>query len=200
MQKSNTLSNLFTALSKAQVELKNPSKGKTVQTKSYSYSYADLSTMLEEIKPVLLKHGLAVVQGSRPGEKGTIVETLVTHESGEWLETELELAYESNGRMNSAQEMGSALTYGRRYALSAILNIAADEDNDTSIIKPKTAPRPTTAPQVAVKTKLCPKHQNPDGSAMVMTEKNRDGKSWFSHQLSSGEWCQDTDTGTTEPK
>ena len=140
MTHSESIKEIATALSKAQTELKNPTKSKTVKvtTKSggqYSYQYAELSDILDQIKPVLEKNGLAVIQGSHAGTTGMVVETMITHTSGEWIASELELNYESGGRMNSAQEMASAITYGRRYLLSAMLNIAADADDDASHVE-----------------------------------------------------------------
>jgi hypothetical protein len=148
MNKSEQTADLFKAIVDAQVELKNPNKNRTVNVGKYSYKYAELSNIIDETKPVLMKHGLAVIQGSKPSEAGIIISTMLVHTTGQWIESELQIAYSSQGRMNTAQEMGSAITYGRRYALSSILNISADEDDDAqNLPKPTpTTPHPTTPP------------------------------------------------------
>jgi len=94
--------------------------------KEFTYSYADLSDVLRAVSGPLSETGLAVVQTMMPIEEGTILETSVIHESGEWVSSH----YLMNTGGLSPQEMGSQITYARRYSICSILNIAADEDDD----------------------------------------------------------------------
>ena len=121
------------ALAAAQGELTNPPKTKTATVKrsaekggghSHSYRYADLAEIIEHVRPVLAKHKLAVVQLTLAEQRNLLVTRLI-HESGQYLESTYPLP---SGVI--AQEMGSAITYARRYSLCAILGIAADEDDD----------------------------------------------------------------------
>ena len=118
------------AFVKMQEDLKNP------QNSAYNpiskSKYAPLSEILNFIRPILAKQGLAVCQnlGSTSEGKPTI-QTIIIHESGETIETkELCLDSDSNKRMSILQEMGSSVTYGKRYQLCAFLGIAPENDND----------------------------------------------------------------------
>lgn len=93
----------------------------------YSYKYADLADVDDAATPVLARHGLAFIAVPRRTEQGSyeLVGTLV-HTSGETMEGPLPL----HGR--TAQELGSSLTYMRRYLLGAMTGIVTDEDDDGS--------------------------------------------------------------------
>ena len=109
----------------AWAELSNVHKSKTVQG-SFSYSYADLADVLDVVRPVLARHNLAVIQPlSRQGGPVVTIHTMIVHGSGHVLSWEFDVQVGSK-----AQETGSALTYGRRYALSAVLGVAAGGDDD----------------------------------------------------------------------
>ncbi len=117
------------ALAKAQAEMTNPPKTKSANVKSktgasYKYQYADLAEIIEHVRPVLAKHELAYTQTIDTGEK-TILITRLMHKSGQVLQSTYPLPTGA-----AAQEMGSAITYARRYSLCAILGIAAEEDDD----------------------------------------------------------------------
>jgi len=112
------------ALAGAQGELTNPPKTKTANLGKYKYRYADLAEIIEHVRPVLAKHSLAVVQLTVADARNVLV-TRLMHESGQYLEATYPLPAQA-----AAQDMGSAITYARRYSLCAILGIAADEDDD----------------------------------------------------------------------
>ena len=131
MRTSKQLDEIGKSLAEAQAEFPILPKTKkvTVKThdgKSYSYSYADLATIIETILPITSKHGLSVVQlPSVMSGKNTLI-TRLLHTSGQWIECELPLKAQRDG----AQALGSAMTYMRRYGMSAILCLATDEDED----------------------------------------------------------------------
>lgn len=135
--------NIHAALVAAQAELTNPPKKSKANTGSYSYTYADLPSVIDHIRPVLAKHGLAVTQDITFPEGRIAVATTLHHTSGETV-TFGPLAGPGGG---SWQQIGGGITYARRYALCAALGIAADEDTDVqiadsgSVEKPK-APQP----------------------------------------------------------
>lgn len=91
----------------------------------YKSKYADLITIIKTAKPILTKNGLAFTQLVNKDETGGVITTMLMHESGQWLAANTN--YPINGK---PQEQGSAITYMRRYALAAILGIAADPDDD----------------------------------------------------------------------
>lgn len=147
MTTSATIVEIAKALAKAQTELKNPNKNKTVNVRTqqggtYTYKYADLADILDQVKPILAKNGLTIVQGvvDDTEDQRIKIDTLLLHESGEWIKTILSMPQAHETRMNPAQALGSLLTYGRRYAITSLLNLASDEDNDANTPEPKLAP------------------------------------------------------------
>lgn len=129
MENDNELKNIAQALIKAQIELANPEKN----AKSYKFKYADLPSILDKVKPVLANHGLAIAQ--MPYSEGDLVgvRTMLLHSSGEYLESLLTMPVDSSVANSRAQAIGTVITYARRYALSAMLNIAAEDDTDAEI-------------------------------------------------------------------
>lgn len=119
---------LFSALVKAQLELKNPPKNKD----GYNYKYASLDRIIDLTKPVLAKHGLCVVQTLSSGEATVGITTMIIHESGESISDTLMLPATEMKGTNSVQALGASITYGRRYGLCAILGISADDDTDAA--------------------------------------------------------------------
>jgi len=121
--KSDKIDKLATALTKAQSEMKGAEK-KSVNP-FFNSGYADLHTVIESSFPHLTKYGLSVIQGndSKPGE--FFVTTMLLHESGQWIKSRLKMPIEKV----TAQSIGSTITYGRRYGLSAITGIAQYDDD-----------------------------------------------------------------------
>ena len=103
---------------------------------SYKFKYATLDAIRSATMPALSEQGLAVVQGMSPDNKA--LETTLYHSSGEWLCNTTPMFV--SGRRGkdgqvfapSNQEFGSAQTYARRYGISALLCITADEDDDAN--------------------------------------------------------------------
>lgn len=115
---------LFTALSAAQGEIKNP----LASIKAYNYKYADLNLAMEAIRAPFAKNGLAVIQLVGKLENNAItVSTLLTHKSGQYVSTTTKMPVNVS---KGAQGVGSAITYCRRYALLAIAGIAPADDDD----------------------------------------------------------------------
>ena len=129
MKSSESLSNLATALSKAQGEAKDIVKGK----QGYGYKYATLESILSMLRPILSSNGLSVIQSN--GNEGNLitVTTRLMHSSGEWLEDSGGVEFQLLKGMNNAQSVGSAISYLRRYQISAFMNITSDEDVDGEV-------------------------------------------------------------------
>lgn len=140
--KSESITSLAPALVAALGEMTDVKKGRKakVPTKaggSYEYSYADLADTIQSVRPVLAKHGLAVVQNASTANPDyVLISTTLVHASGEWMTFE-PLAMPA-GR--SAQESGSAISYGRRYHLLAALGLAAEDDDGASARGRQTRP------------------------------------------------------------
>lgn len=119
---------LAKALAKVQAALPVVHKGKTADTGKYSYSYADLADVTAAIMPLLAKHGLAFACHPRIDEHGRGYELAATlmHESGETLTGALPIA-------GTAQQLGSAITYARRYLLGSLTGVVTDSDDDARL-------------------------------------------------------------------
>jgi len=147
---------LFKAISAAQGEFSTVEKGK--DNSFFKSKYAPLDAIIEMIRPILPKYGLAVMQFTDMPENGDgiIVETIITHQSGQYVSGRLLMPLAKV----DPQGAGSAITYGRRYALAAALNIVSDEDVDgnhntdtkTPPKKDVQAPTPKSEPQAAKAT------------------------------------------------
>lgn len=121
----NSHGSLAAALSKAQMELKNPVMDKN--NPYFNSKYASLASVRDSVIPVLAKHGIAVVQLLSNNAAGEIsCTTKLIHTSGESIESTLSLP----SAKKDAQSMGSASTYARRYSLQAIAGVVGDEDDD----------------------------------------------------------------------
>ena len=96
--------------------------------------YADLGSVINACRSLMVDNGLSVVQlptyppPDYPPAVG--LSTMLMHESGEWIQDEFYLPLAKEKGKNLAQVAGSIITYGRRYALAAMLGIVADEDTD----------------------------------------------------------------------
>jgi len=110
------MKNLFKALANFQQEVPVIHKG----TQGYGYSYADLPTIFEVINPLLKKHGLGFTQLLNTKEGVTTISTNLFHvESGENIESNVEIPKVQLAKMNDYQAFGSGVTYYRRYSLSS---------------------------------------------------------------------------------
>jgi hypothetical protein len=133
-QSSDSISELSKALVTALGEMTDIQKSHEakVQMKSggnYGYKYADLADTIQTVRPILASHGLAVMQNASTTNPDLVmISTTILHTSGEWITFDpLALPV---GR--TAQETGSAISYGRRYHLFACLGLAADDDDGAS--------------------------------------------------------------------
>ena len=127
---------LAAALAAVQLELPPIRKAETGQVSgttkdgrqySYEYSYADLAAVSAAIMPLLGKNGLAFTSWPTATPRGLALRYFLLHESGERLEGEYPLP--SGG---TAQQLGSAITYARRYCLCAVTGVAPDDDDDAA--------------------------------------------------------------------
>lgn len=128
--KSEQINELAAALSKAQGDFKSPTKNKevTVVTKTggkYTFEYADLTQIIECIKEPMTKNGLSFTHVTEANDNGFWLRTFLMHSSGQFISTIYPLP-----QTMDAKELGGAITYGKRYSLSALVGISADDDAD----------------------------------------------------------------------
>ena len=137
-------SSLAAALAKVQGQLTAVRKDKTAQVRSekgsYSYGYADLASVQDAVFPLMAAEGLAWVTCPTYDDAGRYVlaYTLMHGPSSETIQGSYPLPDPTRG---TPQQIGSAITYGRRYCLSAVVGVAT-EDDDGKAASDGAAPKP----------------------------------------------------------
>jgi hypothetical protein len=137
MTKSESIAGLAAALAKAQGQMKGAIKDSA--NPFFKSKYADLASVVEAIRAAFSANGLSYIQTVEPSDKDEVrVETTLLHSSGEWISCGILSLPVSKV---DAQGYGSALTYARRYSLSAAVGVAPEDDdgNAASAAKPKIA-------------------------------------------------------------
>lgn len=122
---------LSEALAAAQGEFAPIVRDKTVTVTmksggKYTFSYAPLESILHAVTPALCKHGLSLTQAMVVLDGKDNVETTLRHASGQSISNRIPLFVRDDG----PQAYGSALTYARRYGVTLLLCISADDDDD----------------------------------------------------------------------
>ncbi len=145
MNKSESITNLAKALSAFQSEIQNPKN--TADNPFYKSKYCPLNDVLNLVRPLLSKHGLSVLQSPSGNGSDIIISSILMHSSGEWIEPDPLIL---KADKPTAQGAGSAITYGRRYSLSAMLGVSSEDDDDGIHATGKT---PITATGVTEKAK-----------------------------------------------
>ena len=134
---SDTIATIAAALAKAQVELTNPEKSLVATIRSpfpreadRTFRYAPLSSGLDIVRKSLGRHEIATIQSTEIDKDAGLLRltTILAHSSGEWVSSEWPVCQISD--IASAQRMGAALTYARRYALFTLVGIAGEDDLD----------------------------------------------------------------------
>lgn len=105
---------------------------KSATNPHFKSKYADITAVIESIKPALIQHGLFFTQHPEPSERGVTVETWLHHASGERLSLG-KLFVPANKQ--DAQGYGSALTYARRYALVTAFGVPVEDDDGNAAAK-----------------------------------------------------------------
>lgn len=146
MNKSDSIAELAAALAKAQGQM-SPAKMDSVNP-FLKNRYANLGDVIQAARKPLSDNGLSFSQHPVVLEGYVKVTTILMHSSGQWIESEITLPVDNSKGLSLAQSMGAIITYLRRYSISAILGIYADEDTDGNDAKPasKPAPKPAAAP------------------------------------------------------
>lgn len=123
---------LFAALAKAQGDFLPIEKNRSVTIRSekgsYAFRYADLEETISKTRPALSANGLALLQRIEPSPSGPVLVCTLVHAEGGSISSELSIAGVRD--MGDPKKFGAAMTYLRRYLVTAILGVAADDDLD----------------------------------------------------------------------
>lgn len=136
MNKSESIAELSKSLSKFQGNISAVKKD--ASNPFFKSKYATLDTIWESIRKPLSDNGLSVIQSLDYIDGKSMLETTLLHTSGEWISGKQYV----NPEKDSPQGLGSAITYARRYSLSAILGIVSDEDDDAESATKRDSKKP----------------------------------------------------------
>ena len=141
MRRSETINEISAALAKAQGMLR-PAIKDTVNP-FFKSVYADLAAIIDVIREPLSSNGLAILQSIETDAGDVVITTLLSHTSGQWIETALRL----KPTKNDPQGVASAATYGRRIGLQSLVGVAADTDDDGNAASATQSQKPAPAPK-----------------------------------------------------
>ena len=130
--KSDSVNEIAAALAIAQGEIKNAAFNRI--NPHFKNRYADLAAILDAVRVPFSKNKIAVSQTTEIREGGMALVTTLMHSSGQWISADYPLPRDA-----PPQQLGSALTYARRYSLSSIAGISADDDDDAETAEKSTA-------------------------------------------------------------
>lgn len=131
--KSDQIDKIAGALAKAQSQIRGAAK-KSINP-FFKSSYADLHTVIESCMPQLSSNNICVAQGTdfdidNSGQGHYYTTTTLMHSSGQWIRSRCRLII---GGKKDIQALGGAITYGRRYGLSAMAGVGQfDDDGNTN--------------------------------------------------------------------
>ena len=137
---------LYAAMAKAFPEIEGATKDRA-NPAFKGTKYADLSSVMDAIKPALIKNGLWLRQVMHEHERGVCVETFVCHSTGQEI---------SFGKLfvpaskTDAQGFGSALTYARRYSLMTAFGVCPEDDDGNAASKGRSEPVKQDGPPVLI--------------------------------------------------
>lgn len=143
MNTSHETNEIIPALLKANQQLKNPPANK--ENPFYESRYTPLDFLTDHIKHVINPLDLFITQNTEFKDQLLYVITRLYHVSGQWIENEVSLPAGKD-----AQKQGSAITYGRRYGLNTMFNLASDMDDDGNEIVDKIKSMPIDVRQLFI--------------------------------------------------
>lgn len=133
------MSELWKSIAAVQAAVEDVKRDAEGQVGNHKYKYADLAQVLQMLRPLLKENRLAILQSPCIRDGHSVLHTLVAHESGE----KHDFGDYPLGEYRKPQELGSAITYARRYSICSIFGIA-QEDTDAKDVE---SARPVAAKQ-----------------------------------------------------
>lgn len=130
MRTSLTITKISPALLSAQKKIGAAKKG--AENPFFHSKYADLGSVMEACKEALNENGVVVLQPVGSDKNGDYVETVLLHESGEFISDRTRLTAKEE---HNPQAQGSAISYARRYGLQSMVFIPAEDDDAESATK-----------------------------------------------------------------
>ena len=129
MNRSESIAKIASALVKAQSIMGNAIKD--AKNPFFKSSYANLNAVREAVLPAMNANGISVLQPTVQVDGKSFVETVLLHESGEFISSLTEVIV---SKANDAQQQGSGISYARRYGLQSLANISAEDDDGEAAV------------------------------------------------------------------
>ena len=126
-----TTETIYSAMAKAFAEIGGAVKDRA--NPHFKSKYADLSSVMDAVKPALANHGMFFRQITHPSDGGVCVETMICHASGQELSGGM---FFVPANKNDAQGYGSALTYAKRYSLQTTFGVPSEDDDGNAASRP----------------------------------------------------------------
>jgi len=174
---SPSVTKIASALLLAQKEIGGAKKGAT--NPFFKMKYSDLGAVMEACKDAFNNHGISVIQPIEFVDGVNVVKTILLHESGEYIGSSMKVSCKNP---DNPQEMGSAITYAKRYALQALAFIPTEDDDGEGATKPSrvtTEPIKTTSapqPTTQIKDGKCADCGKPVAEKVASFSKSKFGK------------------------
>lgn len=156
MNRSDSITKIAAALVKAQAAMGNAVKDS--KNPFFKSNYADLNAVREACLPALNANGVSVLQPTVHIEGKPFVETVLLHESGEFISSLTEVIC---AKPNDPQAHGSGVSYARRYGLQSMVNLGSADDDGESAMGRQSAPPPKKNLAEEIKTKTESKSATP---------------------------------------
>lgn len=122
-------------ISKALVKFQREFKGVKKDAQGHGYRYASLGNIVNSIRPLMADCELSFNHDYIKSEE--VYTCTVIHSSGEHIKATVPFLIDATGRMKGMQAIGAAITYAKRYSLSAALGISDEDDTDGVTLEPK---------------------------------------------------------------
>jgi hypothetical protein len=143
MNRSESIGKIAAALVKAQSVMGNAIKD--AKNPFFKSSYANLNAVREAVLPAMNANGISVLQPIIQNDGKSFVETVLLHESGEFISSLTEVIV---SKLNDAQQQGSGISYARRYGLQSLANIGSDDDDGETAVGRGTSKNTSSSTQV----------------------------------------------------
>lgn len=124
MSETEAIAKLYEAMSLAQAEFKKALKDS--ENPFFKSNYADLESIIDAIRPAFAKYGLAFIQPTEIVDGKLYLKTVIVHKAGGRIES----IYPVVSSKPDPQSLGSAISYARRYSLSAMAGVVTSDDDD----------------------------------------------------------------------
>jgi hypothetical protein len=174
MKTSESIKEIVSALLEAQKSFDTVKKDSN--NPFFKSKYADLTSVINEVKDKLNNVGIVFIQGVDMVEQGPVVETMLLHTSGEFISSRTPVFCK---KPDDPQALGSGITYSKRYALQAILGLPTADDDGESAMNRDSGSQSTTKPKKDTLAVSLKKINCPYGAKKVLE--------WFNGELSKKE-------------